>query len=198
MAMTDLQLQRTCKGLSDKQRVFVFEYTVDYNATRAAKVAKYSHPHVAGRKLLNNSKVSAAVARIQSLNLKQSVLTKEEIIAELCTLAMRDPIDLCDEDGQFVCDDLRKIPAHFRRAIDGLEIEKFVDDAGVKRQKFKIKLVGKATVLRMLADHFGLNAPQEHKHQHSINWDELFKHSAADHDVVDAEIKSVRVLTDES
>ena len=39
--------------LTDKQRRFVYEYTEDYNATRAAEAAGYKSPSKIGSTLLN-------------------------------------------------------------------------------------------------------------------------------------------------
>ena len=41
--------QKIFVALTDKQRMFVTEYAVDLNATRAAREAGYRHPNVAAR-----------------------------------------------------------------------------------------------------------------------------------------------------
>jgi phage terminase small subunit len=52
------------KNLTPKQKVFIAEYLVDLNATRAYRSAGYAAPNakVGASKLLTNANVSAAIA----------------------------------------------------------------------------------------------------------------------------------------
>lgn len=194
MGKTALALSGDCRGLTDKQRRFVAEYTIDYNATRAAKVAGYKNPKAQGAVLLKKTAIARAIGKIQKGNLEEAILSKEEIIAELSTIAMRDPLDMCNEEGIFVIDDMRKIPADIRRAIDGIRVKQRYDDEGnVIGQEFELKLVGKATAFRMLMEHFGMFAPQKHEISVGpIDWENLFDETQQDTDVIDAEINKVR------
>lgn len=162
--------------INDRQRLFITEYTKDYNASRAARAAGYRSP-TAGGKLLDRDHVPHVVAeieRIQKVQLAKSELTKEKIIEELGNIAFRDPIELC-EDGVLVVDDLSKIPAHIRRCIDGIEVEqRFGEDGELLGQKFKLKLVAKLGAIEMLMKHFGLYSPQEVNVQHSLDWEQLY------------------------
>ena len=199
MAQTALTLSGDCRGLNDRQRKFVAEYTIDYNATRAARAAGYKNPNVMGKKLLEQKGVRRAVGNIQRKNLEEAILTKEDIIKELCSIAMRDPLDMCDADGVFVIDDMRKIPPEVRRSIDGIKVKQRYDDEGnVIGQEFELKLVGKATAFRMLMEHMGLFAPKQHNvNIGTIDWESLFNETKEDHDVIDVEIDKVRKLNHE-
>jgi len=197
MASNALALSGDCRGLNDRQRCFVAEYVIDYNATRAAKVAGYKHPHSAGKKLLSrklNPKVAKAIGNIQRKNLEEAILSKEEIIRELSLIAMRDPLEMCDENGILVVDDMRKIPDHIRRAIDSIKVKHFYNEDGdVIGQEFELKLVGKATAFRMLMEHFGMFAAKQHEVKiGTLDWESLFNETQQDKDVIEGEINSVR------
>lgn len=77
--------------LTDKQQRFVEEYTVDFNATRAAKAAGYSErsAEFLGHDALRNPKVSKAIqAEKQKLSI-QTQITKESLINDLAEIKRR-------------------------------------------------------------------------------------------------------------
>jgi len=165
--------------LTDKQRKFVSEYCIDYNATRAAKEAGYKNPTIMGSRLLNGKdypKISKAVADIQSVNQELNKISKEQIISELSNIALRDVIDLCDENGNFVIDNFNNIPAEIRRCIDGVDIEEKEDPrTGNVTRKIKINMSKKLVAMEMLMKHMGMFAPQEHNVTHGIDWDAFYQ-----------------------
>lgn len=178
MAISNLSKRGTnLKRLCDRQRAFIHEYTVDYNATRAARIVGYKNPAAMGKKLTDGKsfpKVARAIGKIQKTNIDRSTLDREQIVNELSSLAMRDVLDLCDDEG-ILQTDLRKIPAALRRCIDGLEIFQYLDEDGkVTSQKIKLKLVAKMQAIRSLMEHFGMFAPQQHEVKHTVDWDSLY------------------------
>lgn len=180
-------------GLNDRQMIFVSEYTQHWNGVRAAETAGYSNPKVMGPRLLNkklNPKIHAAIASIQNTNLETAILTRDAIVQELSSLAMRDIIELCDkETGTFYIDDMRKIPPHIRRSIDGLTVEeKHDEDGNVIERRMKFTLAKKLEAFDMLMKHFGMYAPQEHNVKHGVDWDSLFEDNQEDVDVIEGEI----------
>ena len=64
--------------MTDLQRAFVREYTLDWNATAAAGRAGYSDPSY-GRQLLTNPNVSAELAKLQDSARTNAVLTLSEL-----------------------------------------------------------------------------------------------------------------------
>lgn len=179
MANTKLATRGSTDRLNDRQRAFVAEYVKDYNSTRAASVVGYKRPGDMGQRLINGKtypKVANAIGKIQRLNLEQCILTKNDILAELSLLAMRDIIELCDKNGQFFCNDLRDLPPNIRRCIDAIEVFQDFDDEGkLVGQRFKLKLVAKLGAIEMLAKHFGMFAStQEHEHKVKFDWDSMY------------------------
>ena len=69
-----------------KQRCFIETYLSTWNATRAAEIAGYKHPNVAGASLLRHPEVKAAIAE----RMKQISMTADEVIARLAQQARAD------------------------------------------------------------------------------------------------------------
>ncbi len=195
MAKIELALRGIdLKDLTDRQRAFVFEYVKDYNAKRACLAVGYKNSSM-GKKLTDNKyypKVVRAIGSIQRKNVEQAILTKDEILAELSNLATRDIIEMCDEKGVFITNDMRKVPAHIRRCIDGLEInQRFNEDGEVVGQHVKFKLVGKMGAIDMLMKHFGMFAPEKLEVVSAPNWDDLYEQEHEnDIDIIEGQIAS--------
>ena len=72
--------------LSDRQLAFAREYTVDWNASAAALRAGYANGE-AGRRLIRNDTVRAAVQREMDEIAKETFISRETQIRELRALA---------------------------------------------------------------------------------------------------------------
>lgn len=80
--------------MTNKQIIFIREYTRDFNATRAAKVAGYSDKtaYSYGQQLLKNLEVQAAIkARIDELT-----MGADEVLVRLAKIARGDMADFFD------------------------------------------------------------------------------------------------------
>lgn len=153
--------------LTDKQRQFVVEYCKHYNATQAAKDAGYSARSASemGRRLLDRNKypkVAKAIGYIQQQSIKSAIITKEQILQELSIISLRDIIELCDENGQIVVDDLRKLSPAIRRQIEGITIEER-DTVRGPVKTYKLTLCRKMQALEMCMKHFGMYEQAETK-----------------------------------
>jgi len=183
------------RDLNDRQRAFVFEYTKDYDATRAAKAAGYKGKN-AGQKLLSSRNVERAIGAIQNRNLKKATMDREQILEELTNVATRDFLDLCDENGKFVIDDFRKVPQPVRRLIESVKIKerrtpgKHGDSV---ETEYEITLSNKLQAIDKLMRHFGMFAPQEHNvNVTAKTWDELFEQVGSPEDdlkVIEGKVK---------
>jgi len=78
--------------LNTKQRIFVNEYIVDFNATQAAIRAGYSEngAESKGSQLLSNVKVSAEVDKAIAKREKRVTVTQDDVIRELRMIAFGD------------------------------------------------------------------------------------------------------------
>jgi phage terminase small subunit len=84
------------KNLTKKQEVFIAEYLVHLNATKAAIAAGYSKrtAEAAGSRLLRNVKVAAEIAKQKSARCE-----KLEITADYVVQNIRDIAEQCKRDG---------------------------------------------------------------------------------------------------
>lgn len=145
---------------TNKQRVFVEEYLVDFNGTRAAKVAGYSVPQVESSKLLQKPHIAKYIE--DSIEAKRAALelSREDILLQLYYLATRKAGDFVDEDGAIK--PIHQMSERAQAAIDGIEQEVFVnEETGDKRIKTKLRLSPKATAIDLAMKHKGLFAPDK-------------------------------------
>lgn len=156
------------KNITKRQEIFVAEYLVDLNATRAAKSAGYSAngADVTGSKLLRNPKVAEAIAKKSEKRLEKLEISAEWVLRELRLLAganMLDYIQTCPNGSARV--DLSKLTRDQAAAIGEITVEEFTERTGededgkpalenVKRTKFK--LTDKRAALVDLGKHLKL------------------------------------------
>lgn len=79
-------------ALNYKQQAFVEYYLTAWNATEAARLAGYKHPHVQGARLLSDIRVRAAIDE----RLRQLSMGADEVLARLsqhASASMEDFID---------------------------------------------------------------------------------------------------------
>jgi phage terminase small subunit len=85
-------------ALTDKQRRFVDEYLIDFNATaaykRAGYVAKGNAAEAAASRLLSNVKVQAYLAERQQALQQRTEITQEMVLRRWWEIATADPNDL--------------------------------------------------------------------------------------------------------
>ena len=190
MGHTDLEvggyLKPTLDKLTDKQVRFVYEYNVDYDGARAAKESGYRNPAKAAGKLLDanqNPLVAKAIGLLRKETNNQLEFSAEDVRREVAYSAFRDVLDLCDSRGVIETNDMRKIPEHVRRCVDGIKAKVLYDrDGNVASQTFELKLVAKLGALDLLAKMMGLMDPQAASGELANVWDKMY---ASDSDVPD-------------
>src|SRR5687767_14617881 len=117
-------------SLTNKQRVFIDEYLISWNATEAARKAGYSFPNVEGPK--NLVKPSIAVEIRQRIN--EKAMTADEVLTSVAEIGRGDlsryitrdgeiNIQLLREDGQGHLLKKYKRTRRIIRQKDGGEIE---------------------------------------------------------------------------
>ena len=166
--------------LSDQQLVFINELAADekFNKSAAAKKAGYKNPANAAGKLLCQPKILAALRRALRDRVERCELQADRVVTEVGFCALRDPIDLCDEDGYIRTNDLRQIPAPMRRCIDGIKCKQVLDpDGNIVAQQIELKLTSKIAALDLLMRHMGL---LDHKgdstgEKADVDWDALLE-----------------------
>lgn len=145
-------------GLRPKQALFVKEYLIDKNGSRAAKAAGYTAKQVrsCASELLTKPNIVAAVEEGLKAQLKRAELTGDMVIAEIRKLAFLDASKAFDEKGALL--EPWEMPDDVRAALQSIETT--FEYAGRTRVKIgqtkKIRFNDKVRALEMLAKHFKL------------------------------------------
>ena len=146
--------------LTEKQKLFIAEYLIDMNATRAATAAGYSAETAdqQGSRLLKNVKVKAVVDEKLKNRLFRLEITADRTMQELAALAYYDPIDLFEDDGSVK--QLKDLDPVSRRAIAGFKVNELFEGQGDQKHAYglakEVKLADKGHNLERLAKIQGL------------------------------------------
>jgi phage terminase small subunit len=113
-------------NLKASHRAFVAEYVQDLNATRAyLKVfpkASAAAAATAGRRLLRNVQVRAAVEQFLADREQEAAVTVERLEQELARICFLDPAQAFDAEGQLL--PVHEMPEDVRRALPGFDVER--------------------------------------------------------------------------
>ena len=146
------------RRLSRKQKLFVDEYLVDFNATQAAIRAGYSTKSarwIASRSLRNPA-VRVAIAEAQAPRLAALELSAEEVLRELALVARANLLDYMRIDDRGMPEvDLSGLTRDQAAAIRAIEVEAFGEGKGEGR-RIRFKMHDKLAALDRLARHYGL------------------------------------------
>ncbi|KKN70633.1 hypothetical protein LCGC14_0429060 [marine sediment metagenome] len=152
------------KYLTSGQYMFCLEMLASkmMNAAEAARNAGYHNPAQAANKLMKIKRVALILKKEMEERIDRTKLSADRILEEVAYCALRDPLDLCDENGKIIMDDMRKLPERIRRCIDGIKLKRYVDaETGDVTETMEMKLVSKMSALELAARHFGLIGPQK-------------------------------------
>jgi len=146
------------RGLTAKQKLFVKEYLVDFNATQAAIRAKYSKntADAIGHENLKKPKIAEAIEKAQEKLAKRTgVLTIEEIAEGLSRAIGFDIRKLYNDDGTL------KKPTELdddtALELAGFEVIEFVNKkTGNVTTTYKYKIPDKKGNREILGKHLGM------------------------------------------
>lgn len=144
---------RTPEQLSPKERLFIDEYILDHNATRAYKAAGYTCKNdgvagVQGHRLLMKPKVADMLRKIEAARSIKTGASLQKTVEELLCIAHLDPADLVDFSTTPWKPKPGTPPEHVRRAISSFEFDPV-------RRTTKIKFWSKTDALDKLMRHLG-------------------------------------------
>ena len=149
--------------LTPKQKIFVDEYLIDLNATRAYKVA---YPNVkkdetaaaAGARLLRNVKVEGYVKERMKDREKRTEITQDRVLKEYAKIAFFNPKNLFNENGQ--PKGITELDDDTAAVIAGLKVNDVYEGFGEDRTFIgylkEYKLIDKKGALDSLARHLGM------------------------------------------
>lgn len=146
-----------------KQAIFIAEYLVDGNGTRAALAAGVAEKSatVTASRWLKLARIAAVIAERQAQRAAKLEISADRVLQELAKLAYYDPGRLFDENG-------RMKPVHLlddvtRAAVSQLEVEETETTEGVNETRVvirsktkKVKMADKGQNLERLGRHLKL------------------------------------------
>jgi phage terminase small subunit len=148
------------RKLTAKQELFVQEYLVDLNATRAAIRAGYSAKTAAsqGERLLRNVEIQAAIAERMKERGERTTVTADRVLLEAARLALFDPRKLFNDDGS--PKGIHELDDDTAAAVAGIEVLEQFEGSGKDRVFVgylkKCRIADKNAALEKLFKHHGL------------------------------------------
>lgn len=147
-------------GLNARQRLFIAEYLVDKNATKAAIRAGYSAATAGqiGSRLLKHVEISTGIKQLIEQQLAQVThetgITLERTLREIARIGYFDPRRMFGPDGRPL--NITELDDDVAAAISGLDVVEQRDEVGgVIGYVKKWKLADKKGGLDMLMRHLG-------------------------------------------
>lgn len=140
--------------LTKKQELFVAEYLIDLNATKAAERAGYAKgsAHVTGCELLKNTKVQEQISAKRSKILDKLDVSAERILREIAKMAFFDPRKMFNADGS--PKQILELDDDTAASVAGLEVNELFEGDGDQKHAYglvkKIKLADKRGCLELL------------------------------------------------
>lgn len=148
--------------LTPKQAIFIAEYLIDLNATRAAISAGYSAKtaDTQGARLLVNVKVAAEIAKKQGKRLEKLEITAERVLGEIALLGFANMMDYISINGEGQADiDLSKLTREQAASIQEITVDTTGGAGDGERRlvlRNKFKLGDKRGSLELLGRHLKL------------------------------------------
>ena len=137
-------------ALNDRQRLFVDEYLIDLNATRAAIRAGYSPKSATtdGPRLLENAGIRACIDKKLAERSRRTGVNADRVVLELARIAFADITRVAGSDGQIMPD----AQEDDRAAIASIKVRKMADSS----EEREARMYDKNRALELLGKHLGL------------------------------------------
>ena len=151
---------KAARKLAPMQSVFVQEYLIDLNATRAAIRAGYSAKTAEqqGYQLLQKPSVQAAIAARQKEREQRTAVTADRVLLEAARLALFDPRKLFNDDGS--PKGIHELDDDTAAAVAGIDVLEQFEGYGKDRVFVgcvkKYRIADKNSALEKLFRHHGL------------------------------------------
>jgi phage terminase small subunit len=146
--------------LTAQQRMFVEAMLADesFNATSAARKAKYSNPSQAGTKLIKHPIIAAALGKALQGRVHEYRLEAGQVLKHLAAALFLDPLDLfeCTASGVYKVKSLEQVPVAVRRCITKMKVKCTEDKEGNVYTYMEIELMSKDSAMTNALKHLGL------------------------------------------
>ena len=142
--------------LSPKQKRFVEEYLIDFNATQAAIRAGYSNKtaYSIGQENLKKPEIQKAISQKQKEHSEKTDITIERVLKERARLAFFDPRKLFNGDGTPKA--IHELDDDTAAVVAGVDVVNIGNSELGVGQVLKIKLSEKSASLTALERHLGM------------------------------------------
>lgn len=171
----DIRVDPIMKKLTPEEKTVVAQFMYDFDKPRVAKALGMTRAKV--DKILARPHVKFATSKVATDTIKRVELKKEDLIRELYFMATRDVVDLSDENGQIIVDNLRALPERIRKCIDGIKIRKrtfVIDGEEQVETQYEVKLTPKLAAVELAMKYLKMLTDQiETTHTHTLNWDAM-------------------------
>jgi len=158
------------KKLTNKQQMFVNEYIVDFNATRAAKAAGYSEKTARKIGSQNLTKLDIQIAVQKAIKAREARVqrTADDVLDLLWSAAEVDPIEYCtvEEGGEIRMKPLDQIRPEVRRLISKIKQKREITESAdgsiiLCEDDLELGLPSKEKMIELLMKHHGLLTPEK-------------------------------------
>lgn len=195
------------KPLTAMQRLFVQEFAVDFNQTRAARAAGYAVPHVKAGQLMSQENIVAACDKAVKEKEARAKFKQDDVLHYLQTGLFTNLLkwfEPADDGGWMISEeDLKNIPDEIGRLIEEVEKRTVVvekDGNKTTATRFWVKTISKSVCAGLLVKvQFGDKGKGESKVGSDtpvlIDWDALrrsWKDKQALGDPIERRIAEVR------
>jgi phage terminase small subunit len=152
--------------LTQKQRIFCHEYVVDWNASRAARVAGYSEhtAHSIGHENLSKPEIKAYIKYIQIDLARLAGVSKLRNLQELSKIAYSSIAHL--HNTWIERKEFEELTDDQKAAIESIDTKTETNLSGdelIRVNYVKIKLFSKTTAIEMMNKMMGYNDPEKHE-----------------------------------
>lgn len=178
------------EDLPTRRQIFVTEYLITWNATKAARAAGYMHPSSEGWRLLRIPEIRAVIDR----EVQTRLMSSAEVLARLSDQARGLPPECFDPiTGMVNMDKVREL--NLTHLIKEVSID-------YNRNKKTVKTESPQSALKIMAQHHKLvdqRLTVEHTHRVSVEYDDALDLMYGD-PVIDAEVEVLddgRMITSE-
>lgn len=139
--------------MTNKQKRFVEEYLIDFNATQSAIRAGYSvnSADKIGPELLGKTSIKRAINKALAERSRRTGITQDRVIQELARVAFVNFNDVVDENGEIKSD----ASADDLACVESYKVENG-DSINGRSSKREVKLVSKLKALELLGKHLGM------------------------------------------
>lgn len=139
--------------MTNKQKRFIEEYLIDFNATQSAIRAGYSpkSAFIIGDENLKKPKIKHEIEKALAERSRRTGITQDRVIQELARIAFVNFNDVVDENGEIKTD----ASADDLACVESYKVENG-DSINGGSSKREVKLASKLKALELLGKHLGM------------------------------------------